>query len=64
METETITKVIPNPGSEEALNDGCVCPVIDNHYGKGFSYENDDTPHFWYTGGCPVHNPDNKYGIT
>ena len=24
-----------NPGSPEAKRDGCSCPVIDNHHGKG-----------------------------
>jgi hypothetical protein len=25
----------PPPGSKEAQVQGCKCPVIDNHYGKG-----------------------------
>jgi hypothetical protein len=27
---------VANPGSEEARALGCKCPVIDNHYGKGY----------------------------
>lgn len=23
------------PGSDEAVQKGCICPRIDNHYGKG-----------------------------
>lgn len=26
---------VPNPGSDEAVERGCTCPVIDNHYGSG-----------------------------
>ena len=44
---------VPNPGSAEALKSGCTCPVMDNHYGQGFG-PNDD-PHFYITGGCPLH---------
>lgn len=25
----------PNPGSDAAVKQGCICPRIDNHYGKG-----------------------------
>jgi hypothetical protein len=44
----------PNPGSQEAIYLGCICPVIDNHYGKGVETENGEV-HFWYTAECPVH---------
>jgi hypothetical protein len=43
---------IPNPGSKEAQAIGCTCPVIDNHYGKG--YMGTDGV-FVYSGDCPVH---------
>jgi hypothetical protein len=48
--------IIPNPGSTEALKQGCTCPVFDNAYGagSGFITENGG-PTFWYTEGCPVH---------
>ena len=26
----------PSPGSEEAQDLGCTCPVMDNEYGKGY----------------------------
>ena len=26
----------PNPGSAEAVDQGCTCPIIDNNYGKGY----------------------------
>jgi hypothetical protein len=43
----------PNPGSEKALELGCTCPVIDNHYGKGVPFN--DGPQFWINGDCPIH---------
>lgn len=27
---------IPNPGSKEAVSQGCRCPRVDNHYGRGY----------------------------
>lgn len=27
---------VPQPGSKEATDTGCECPVVDNHYGKGY----------------------------
>jgi len=28
---------VPNPGSVEAREIGCICPVYDNHHGRGLS---------------------------
>lgn len=49
------TNAVPNPGSDEAILRGCICPVIDNHYGRGIPLSGGIT--FWITGGCPVHYP-------
>lgn len=46
----------PNPGSDEAIKAGCLCPVIDNHYGRG-AYG--DGKAFWYTENCPIHTSNN-----
>lgn len=46
---------LPNPGTKEALDLGCTCPVIDNHYGHGVPTLHGE-PSFWYTEGCPVHS--------
>ena len=27
---------VPSPGSQEALDQDCICPVIDNYYGEGY----------------------------
>jgi hypothetical protein len=42
----------PNPGSDDAILRGCLCPVHGNNYGR--------TPPcppsgWWITPGCPVH---------
>ena len=44
---------VPNPGSNEAIELGCICPVLDNNHGRG-------SGPFWYTEGCPVHCPQVK----
>lgn len=40
----------PNPGSDEAIDDGCTCPILDNGHGKG-SYLGD----FIVSMDCPLH---------
>lgn len=45
---------VPNPGSDEAGILGCICPVIDNHYGKGVPMGG--KREFWITGGCILHD--------
>jgi len=39
---------LPNPGSVEAYERGCICPILDNEYGRGRGP-------WWYNAGCPVH---------
>ena len=41
---------VPNPGSDEAIAQGCVCPVLDNAHGKGTG-----DGLFWVNEDCPVH---------
>jgi hypothetical protein len=43
-------KKVPNPGSDEAIKQGCTCPVLDNAHGKG-SYRGG----FFITADCPLH---------
>lgn len=48
----------PNPGSDEAIEKGCLCPVIDNAGGAGIpGTENTNNPNFWINELCPLHNP-------
>lgn len=46
---------IPNPGSTEAADLGCLCARMDNHHGRGF--EMDGELCFYITMGCPLHAP-------
>ena len=44
----------PNPGSERAIAQGCICPVLDNCHGKFAPY---GEPNGWIiTMGCPIHH--------
>ncbi|BAY55214.1 hypothetical protein NIES2135_20370 [Leptolyngbya boryana NIES-2135] len=42
----------PNPGSNEALNLGCRCPVLDNSHGKGYFMQ---PGLFVFNSDCPLH---------
>lgn len=42
----------PNPGSDAAVADGCLCPVMDNCRGAG-AYGGGET--FWVNQNCPLH---------
>ncbi|KKK63772.1 hypothetical protein LCGC14_2990910 [marine sediment metagenome] len=43
----------PSPGSEEALDLGCTCPVLDNAHGVGYLGIPDV---YVYTKDCPLHD--------
>lgn len=43
----------PNPGSPEAVEKGCTCPILDNGYGRGTPYRGE--VEFWISGDCPLH---------
>jgi hypothetical protein len=51
----------PNPGSEAAVAIGCVCPRMDNHWGRGFPWPRTDGkdpeefPSFYVNASCPLH---------
>ena len=55
-------KKLPNPGSDEALDMGCTCPVLDNAHGRGAwgsGGDDDDSPAvFWMSMDCPIHAKD------
>jgi len=45
-----------NPGTKEALAAGCLCPAMDNAYGKGYrQYDDGRPPSFIYNGDCAYH---------
>ena len=50
------------PGSDAALDAGCVCPVLDNNHGKGASFilpdetgRDDGAVMYWIDATCPLH---------
>ena len=43
----------PTPGSDDAIAQGCTCPVLDN--GRGRGYQIDGKRQFWIDWACPVH---------
>ena len=45
----------PNPGSDEALELGCRCPVLDNAHGRGAMGTTGDDAEFWISAACPLH---------
>lgn len=47
---------IPNPGTKEAIDQGCKCPVMDNCYGKGYHwYPGKEIEQFIYSEECNLH---------
>lgn len=48
----------PPPGSREAVDQGCTCPVLDNGYGRGSGRVDEaGQPLYWKSEGCPLHTP-------
>lgn len=48
-----------NPGSKEALEQGCKCPVLDNEYGRGYMggvKDDEGNTVFVVMDDCPIHN--------
>lgn len=43
----------PNPGSDKAKDNGCVCATMDNNRGKWAPRPPDG---WWITQGCPLHD--------
>ena len=43
-----------SPGSDEAVAQGCTCPVLDNGRGRG-AYQIDGKWQFWISADCPLH---------
>ena len=48
-------KATPNPGSAEAVQQGCICAILDNEFGKGADLKGTV---FFITSGCPLHDND------
>lgn len=58
----------PNPGSDEAIEQGCKCPVMDNRRGRGIPIttpEGELQIAFWMSADCPLHGmPELKKAAT
>lgn len=48
-----MSESVPNPGSDEALLQGCLCPVLDNNHGRHTPWPGE----WWIREGCPLHDP-------
>jgi hypothetical protein len=46
------TESRPNPGSDEAIDAGCLCARMDNNRGRHAPFPPDG---WWITAGCPIH---------
>lgn len=55
------------PGSREAIDRGCRCPVIDNGHGRGIPWPRDDGldpsehPSFVIQADCPLHGTEARH---
>ena len=45
---------IPAPGTQDAIDRGCKCPVMDNAHGRG-AYIKDGKWIYWYSTDCELH---------
>ncbi len=45
----------PNPGSQQAIDGGCICAVMDNEYGRGWMGQEGV---FSMREDCPMHQAD------
>jgi len=43
------------PGSQAAIDQGCTCPVMDNHYGAGMYTDKHGNVIFVLNSDCPIH---------
>jgi len=57
---EMVDKDVPNPGSDEATEMGCTCPVLDNAHGVGFAINREGVAVFWINETCPIHGRKSK----
>ena len=55
--TQTKTDKWLSPGSKQAIEMGCLCPVLDNSHGKGYMGMKDI---FVYNRDCPIHCANEK----
>ena len=44
------------PGSKEAIDAGCTCPVLHNRHGKGYAEDKDGKALYIFGEDCKIHN--------
>lgn len=59
-----MNRTTPNPGSIEAGEQGCICPVIDNGYGRGLYTDKNGVTRFFYREDCPLHAEEVEQALT
>lgn len=52
-------KIVPHPGSKEAIKLHCSCPVMDNENGGGFIMGG--VRCWWQSEDCPLHGRLNRF---
>lgn len=45
----------PNPGSDQAVAQGCTCPVFDNNHGRRAPVEEGGADYWWVSDRCSLH---------
>lgn len=59
MKNYSQSRVLRNPGSDEAVKHGCSCPVMDNAKGEGRWYG--DGQAFFISTSCKLHGKYEEY---
>ena len=52
---DSLKPIEPHPGTNEAIEAGCLCPILDNRHGRGHFMAPDGV--YGYNEGCPIHWP-------
>lgn len=47
-----------NPGSDQAIKKGCICPAAENEHGIGCYMKANGEPSFLIRNDCPLHGKD------
>ena len=57
-----MSTLVPNPGSDSALEQGCICPVDSNRHGLGTYWKGYGNLRFHIVQGCPLHDSTGALG--
>jgi len=56
-----MSEKLPTPGSQAAIDQGCTCPVMDNHSGAGIEVNGKIL--FFIDNTCPLHGHKQKFVV-